>query len=447
MKLLLTQPNIRQNVQNNQGETPLFLSLENELNEEIALILIDSGCDVNIGNYEDVTPLHLAVRWKSTNVAHKLIKKGADINFKDQDGYSPLHEAATKDRFDNVCMLLYYNVSVNEKTTFFQATPFHMACNYQYGTETAKCLIDYVADIDEMDSAGCTPLPIALNNKSNFAIDIMKKGADVNLVFNDLPFIHFSFLYETNEVFLHMWQLVNCNVLLDLNYPLLSTFLNLCQFPMDQFLKCLYVIFESPFIENFICQHRACYNDSLFSYIIRKKMLLKDRIEVFYLFLSYGITLYFNDICLLYDIYSFDQSFECLLASGCCIELNKANRFNLLVSRICFNNLNIYVRGRDYFTKSIFKCDRSFYYKFYSLPENACEEQICRLGGKCGSVPTLLELGRNAVRQVIFKTCNKPYAFNVYSAILSLNVPVKIRDILFLKQPIYNDHGVNFHVS
>ncbi|GJQ66527.1 hypothetical protein Trydic_g4513 [Trypoxylus dichotomus] len=196
LRILLAQPAIRRNARNNNGETPLFLSLEDETNEEITNILINSGCDINIANNEGVTPLHLAARCKTTNVTQKLIAMGADINVKDLEWYTPLHEAATKDRIDNVYMLLYYNASANEKTYQSKASPFHMACNYQHGTESAKYLLNYVADINDIDAYGYTALHVALNCKSDLVKDIIEHGADVNKTVDETPAIHFSLFYE-----------------------------------------------------------------------------------------------------------------------------------------------------------------------------------------------------------------------------------------------------------
>ncbi|KRT82832.1 Ankyrin repeat-containing protein [Oryctes borbonicus] len=441
LKILLMQPTIRRNSRNNNGETSLFLSLEDEANEEIVYTLINSGCDINIANNEGVTPLHLAARWNSVNVAHKLIIMGADVNVKDHDGYTPLHEAATKDRSENVYMLLYYNASANEKTYQLNASPFHMASNYERGTESAKYLLNYVADVDDVDASGFTPLHVALNSKSDFAKEIVEYGADVNKTIGETPAIHFSLFYETSDIFEFMWSRINHNFLLKFNYPLLKMFMSKTNFRIDQFLKCLYIIFESPFINNFLHQH----TDSLFSCIVHKDISLDERVKVFSLFLSHGVTVYFNDICLIHDKYGFDQSLETILISGCCIIPNQRNRFNLLVSRICYNSLNMYVRGRDYFTKSILQSDRKNYYRFYySLPECFSVQQTYDFRGVViyKGVRTLLELSRDAVRAAVYKERKEPFLFNAYSTFSSLQIPTKVRDILFLKEPIFRDRGI-----
>lgn len=446
---MLTQPTLRCNVRNNHGETPLFLSIENEANEEIVNILLSSGCDINIGNDEGVTPLHLAVRWKSSDIAHKLILRGTDVNSRDYDGYTPLHEAATKNQYENVCMLLYYNALANEKTIMSGATPFHMACNYESSTASAKYLMNYVADIDDVDAAGYTALHIALNNKSDLAKDIAQYGANVNIFVNGVPPIYFSLFYKTSDIFELIWSRSDCGMLLDLKYPLLLMFMTKCKFSTDQFLKCLYMIFESPYVHEFLDQHFQNYEDSLFSCIAHKDISLEERIKIYCLFLSCSVTVYYNDICLIHDKYGFDKSLETILTSGCCIALNKRNRFNLLVSRICYDNFSIYVRGRDYFTKSILQSDRKHYYKFYSPTECVTVQQMDGLKEvmRYKDVRTLLELSRDAVRANIFKKCKKPFAFNVYSVISSLHLPTKVKDVLFLKEPLFRDSRIYFFVG
>jgi ankyrin repeat protein len=111
------------NIQNNNGDTPLHVALDFR-SEEVALMLIDYMKDVNIKNSRGQTPLHLAVGLPS--VVEKLLLRGADPNARDVDGRTPLHYAA-------------------------------LMCR----REEAELLIDLV-DLNVKDNEGNTPLDIAL---------------------------------------------------------------------------------------------------------------------------------------------------------------------------------------------------------------------------------------------------------------------------------------------
>jgi ankyrin repeat protein len=63
---------------------------------QVAGLLIDRGADVNARNWDDVTPLHQAVRARNIAVAELLLKRGADPNARDGSrGSTPLRRAVS----------------------------------------------------------------------------------------------------------------------------------------------------------------------------------------------------------------------------------------------------------------------------------------------------------------------------------------------------------------
>jgi len=56
--------------------------------------LLDEGADVNARNWDDVTPLHQAVRARNVAAAEVLLERGADVHARDKGrGSTPLRRA------------------------------------------------------------------------------------------------------------------------------------------------------------------------------------------------------------------------------------------------------------------------------------------------------------------------------------------------------------------
>ena len=63
---------------------------------EMAALLLDRGADPNARNWDDVTPLHQAVRARNMAVAKLLLERGADANARDKiRGSTPLRRAVS----------------------------------------------------------------------------------------------------------------------------------------------------------------------------------------------------------------------------------------------------------------------------------------------------------------------------------------------------------------
>lgn len=93
------------NLQNDKGETALFLSLSNQ-HYSITLYLMDHGADVNIPNLEELTPLHVAVVMGNCEIVQNLIKRGAYVNSKDDSGDTALHFAVREGNYSLVELLV-----------------------------------------------------------------------------------------------------------------------------------------------------------------------------------------------------------------------------------------------------------------------------------------------------------------------------------------------------
>jgi len=76
----------------NNSTSFLHLALSHRL-ENVALILIAKGADVNVRDSIGYSPVHLAAKYGLHNVIDVLIKKDANLNFIDDAGYTPLNYA------------------------------------------------------------------------------------------------------------------------------------------------------------------------------------------------------------------------------------------------------------------------------------------------------------------------------------------------------------------
>lgn len=75
--------------------------------------LIDSGADVNAGNYcFNCTPLHYAAAWGQLDIAEALIANGADVNALDRDGNPPTFSAIISGHIDILKVLIHSGADV-----------------------------------------------------------------------------------------------------------------------------------------------------------------------------------------------------------------------------------------------------------------------------------------------------------------------------------------------
>jgi len=116
--------------------TPLHEACRNG-HLEMVKLLVEHGADVNVKNYEDYTPLHLAVEGGAEMVEF-LIEEGADVNTKDSYvGYTPLHRAARRET-RKIEVLLKHGADLKAKNKKGE-TPYEFAVRI-YRPEIAEYL-------------------------------------------------------------------------------------------------------------------------------------------------------------------------------------------------------------------------------------------------------------------------------------------------------------------
>lgn len=82
------------NIQNNYGETPLFVAVWLNAPVNYIEMLIAAGADHSVRDMYGRTPLHSAAWNGRTQYIRLLLNAGADINARDKKGGTPLHAAA-----------------------------------------------------------------------------------------------------------------------------------------------------------------------------------------------------------------------------------------------------------------------------------------------------------------------------------------------------------------
>lgn len=141
------------------GWTCLHLAAIYGHEELLTCIIEDCGADINIGDNDSRTPLHLAIENKSLSAIPLLINAGADVNAKSKDGSTPLHIAVKQ--VETVQLLLQSGAD-KEATDLEGRTPLYQAL--ADGTiEVATLLVNEGANVATAAKDGRTPLHMALS--------------------------------------------------------------------------------------------------------------------------------------------------------------------------------------------------------------------------------------------------------------------------------------------
>eukprot|EP01006_Ploeotia_vitrea_P034037 TRINITY_DN65692_c0_g4_i1.p2 TRINITY_DN65692_c0_g4~~TRINITY_DN65692_c0_g4_i1.p2 ORF type:complete len:406 (-),score=69.51 TRINITY_DN65692_c0_g4_i1:1660-2877(-) len=162
LQLLLTKSHMDVNTKDGNGNTVLH-KCAYDGNIRVAETVIKLGAQVNVGNTEGLTPVHIAVKVNKVPFVKFLIGHGADISIPDQKANLPIHYCTSR-CFHQMFVLLCAN------------SPKEM--------------------INSQNQDGNTPLHVAAQNFKQdskeweeFIFDIIRMGGDVNATnnFNKKP--------------------------------------------------------------------------------------------------------------------------------------------------------------------------------------------------------------------------------------------------------------------
>ncbi|WP_316635295.1 ankyrin repeat domain-containing protein [uncultured Flavobacterium sp.] len=173
------------NAVNAVGHSALFLACAHN-NEEMALLLIENGANVNIGKDDSGTSaLQWALAYDLNDVSLKLINKGADLNtFSTETGRSVLMDAFFSDSIKPVVAHRIIDLGGNVRfvDSKNKETPLMWACR-KNDTTSVKKMIKKGANVNLESDRGYTALEFAAGNAvqdAGLLRYLVSKGAKIN---------------------------------------------------------------------------------------------------------------------------------------------------------------------------------------------------------------------------------------------------------------------------
>lgn len=180
------------NAKDNEGKTPLHLSLENDCqNYDIVDRLIEMNADVNISNNKGDLPLHVAISYnqfgnvspKFPKILAKIIQRTEEFHQENLRGKTPLHLAATTVNIMPLeALIASKRVNLNIKNNEGQTALHHAAADKNNYLQI-KLLTNANADLNVEDNQGRTPLfTAALYGNIECIKALIEAGAEINPV-------------------------------------------------------------------------------------------------------------------------------------------------------------------------------------------------------------------------------------------------------------------------
>ena len=182
------------NIQNSDGETPLFVAVHEE-HPEIVTYLIENGADVNHKSTKDGwTVLHIACFLKNAEIVNILLDNNVDINVTSNTGATPLYLVCEHGSHNEMSIDIIYDlilaaeelgvlaqyINKKEEHGYF---PLYVACK-NGDNDIVELLLEKGANLDEKNEQRQTALIIAIQEnqeKSHLEVieTLLKAGADL----------------------------------------------------------------------------------------------------------------------------------------------------------------------------------------------------------------------------------------------------------------------------
>jgi ankyrin repeat protein len=185
----LLKHNARQDITDNNGNTPLHIALSDSSlsnNNAIFLLLINDQPNLNIQNKQGLTPLMQSITNGDLFYTNLLLQAGADAALPDNTGQQVLHYVLNTEPNTLYSLEHFISNGANLKAADYQGTTLlHLAAKYEPKSSHAPTpleqLIAAKVDLNATDDNKDTPLIIAINHRqTRNALLLIKAGADIN---------------------------------------------------------------------------------------------------------------------------------------------------------------------------------------------------------------------------------------------------------------------------
>lgn len=191
------------NSKDKHGSTPLHSIISDDNLFDVAKHLLDEeGIDIDVEDDEGRTPLYISVSNNNIKMIRTLLKHGANPNKEISNsnhfkyiysGEPPLICAIRKGYHDSAKLLIEYDANVNTKIKTYDDygvevygdSALHFTTKYEQ-TSIVELLLEYDADVNIINELGQTPLFYAVNESRNYEIIklLIEYGARTDIIDN-----------------------------------------------------------------------------------------------------------------------------------------------------------------------------------------------------------------------------------------------------------------------
>ncbi|KAG1927030.1 ankyrin-2 [Pimephales promelas] len=159
-----------------KGFTPLHVASKYG-SLDVAKLLLQRRAPPDSSGKNGLTPLHVAAHYDNQKVALLLLDKGASPHATAKNGYTPLHIAAKKNQMEIATTLLQYGAETNIQTKQ-GVNPLHLASQEGH-REMAALLLQRGAQVNAATKSGLTSLHLAAQEDKVAVGEILVKHGAV----------------------------------------------------------------------------------------------------------------------------------------------------------------------------------------------------------------------------------------------------------------------------